>query len=135
VADPQRRHEAFDSWLKAYGRAWESKDSQKAAELFAEDATYQASPFDKPAHGRSGIEEYWSTVTAAQEKIHFEHEVLLVSEDLGIAHWQASFFHRRLRKPIEVDGIFVVRLSADGRCTEFREWWHLRERDSGGAAR
>jgi ketosteroid isomerase-like protein len=94
VADPQRRHETFDSWLKAYGRAWESKDSQKAAELFAEDATYQASPFDKPARGRSGIEEYWSTVTAAQEEICFEHEVILVSENLGIAHWQASFFPR-----------------------------------------
>ena len=33
MADPQRRHEAFDSRLKAYGRAWKSRDPQKAAEL------------------------------------------------------------------------------------------------------
>jgi hypothetical protein len=25
---------------------------------------------------------------------------------------------------MELDGIFLVKLDTDGKCTEFREWWH-----------
>jgi hypothetical protein len=28
----------------------------------------------------------------------------------------------------EQEGIFLVTLDADGRCTEFREWWNSRSR-------
>ena len=26
-----------------------------------------------------------------------------------------------------LDGVFLARLGVDGRCTEFREWWHKQE--------
>jgi len=27
---------------------------------------------------------------------------------------------------VDLDGTFRVEIDADGRCTEFREWWHKR---------
>ena len=49
-------------WLDAYGRAWETKDPEAAADLFAEDATYHETPFDEPMRGRAEISGYWSDV-------------------------------------------------------------------------
>jgi uncharacterized protein (TIGR02246 family) len=121
--------EAFDSWLTAYGRAWEARDPQAAADLFSEDATYRETPFDEPARGREAIAEYWSRVTAGHDGVRFGYEILAVADDTGIARWWASFQSIRSGKPVELDGIFVVLMDADGRCKKFREWWHYRERD------
>lgn len=124
----------FDSWLHAYGRAWETKDPEAAAELFSEDASYRETPFEEPARGRGAIAEYWSSVTSGQEGVRFDYEVLAVEGDVGIARWWASFGSLRLGTPVELDGIFVVRMDAEGeRCEEFREWWHLRRLAPRGA--
>jgi hypothetical protein len=48
----------------------------------------------------------------------------MVADDMGIARWWASFLSVRPDTPVELDGIFVIRMDADGRCEEFREWWH-----------
>ena len=125
-----KNHRTFDSWLRAYGRAWETRDPSAAAELFTEDATYQETPFDEPARGREAIAKYWSRVTAGQEGVRFGHEILAMADDVGIARWWASFESVRSDTAVELDGIFVIRMDADGRCEEFREWWHLREHDA-----
>jgi hypothetical protein len=39
---------AFKSWLDAYGLAWENRNPEAAAELFAENGTYQVTPFLEP---------------------------------------------------------------------------------------
>jgi len=36
------------SWLEAYRRAWEEKDADAAAALFAEHATYRSNIFEAP---------------------------------------------------------------------------------------
>lgn len=40
-----------------------------------------------------------------------------------------AFNSVRAGGPVEVDGIFVVRLGPDSKCTEVKEWWRFRERD------
>jgi hypothetical protein len=75
----------------------------------------------------TGIEEYWSRLTRVQDEISFKREVLVDTEEAGIAHWRASFLHVQSGRPVDVDGIFVVRLDADShRARSFRERWHLR---------
>jgi uncharacterized protein (TIGR02246 family) len=82
---------AFKSWLEAYGRAWESRDPQAAAGLFAEDGTYQVTPFLEPMRGRKAILEYWSQVARTEEDIRFGYEILAVTPEINIARWWASF--------------------------------------------
>ncbi len=119
--------ETFKTWLDAYGRAWETRDAEAAADLFAEAATYRLSPFEEPVRGRSAIFEYWSGVTRSQEQIRFGSEILAVEEEIGIARWWASFVRIPSKTRVELDGIFVVALDKDGRAKAFREWWHRRE--------
>ena len=110
----------FDRWVEAYGLAWETKDPEAAAELFVEDATYQETPFDEPMRGRAEITEYWSSATGSQD------EILAASSGEGIAHWGANFVRLATGTPVKTDGVLLAKLDADGRCTEFREWWHSR---------
>jgi hypothetical protein len=119
--------ETFEGWLDVYGRAWETRDQAAAAELFTQDAAYHETPFDKPMRGREEISNYWSDVPRFQDEIRFSYEILAASEKEGVAHWNADFLRLPARTPVRLDGILLAKLDADGRCTEFREWWHRQE--------
>ena len=114
----------FENWLDAYKRAWEDRAPEAAADLFTADANYFETPFEAPARGRDGIRDYWSDATRYQEGIEFSCEVLATTENAGIAHWHTEFTRLTSDSTVELDGIFVVELHADGKCAEFREWWH-----------
>ena len=119
--------ETLQSWLRAYGLAWEQRNAQAAADLFAEDAVYSVLPFTAPVRGGHELLKYWKRVTSSQEQIHFDFEILAAGPAEGVAHWWASFVRPSERKRLELDGICVVVLNPEGRCTRFREWWHRRE--------
>jgi hypothetical protein len=116
----------LEAWLKRYGEAWEQRDPARAAALFTENAPYHEMPFDAPKAGRSGIREYWATVTADQRNVHFESQVLAVDGQTGVAHWSASLTSASGGVRIELDGAFVLTFDDGGLCSELREWWHLR---------
>ena len=115
---------AFKSWLEAYGHAWRDRNPQAAADLFAEDGSYQVTPFVAPMRGRSAILEYWSKVAQTERDIQFGYEVLAVTPDVGIARWWASFIRVPPGLQTKLDGIFLITLDGDGRCRLLREWWH-----------
>lgn len=119
--------EALQSWLHAYGAAWKHRNAEAAVNLFEEDAVYSVLPFTAPLRGRRELLKYWRHVTSSQEQIRFDFEILAAGPAEGIAHWWASFVRPSERKRLELDGVCVLRLNAEGRCTQFREWWHKRE--------
>ena len=47
--------EAFEAWLRRYGTAWEARDPDAAAALFAADARYYWTPFQEPKQGPTAI--------------------------------------------------------------------------------
>jgi hypothetical protein len=120
--------DTFKAWLEAYGRAWVGRDARAAAELYAEDGTYQVTPFVEPMRGLGAIFEYWSHVAATQRDIQFGYEVLAVTQEMGIARWSASFVIVPQGFETRLDGIFVIALDAGGRCRSLREWWHKEQR-------
>src|SRR5688572_13499914 len=119
--------DSFKMWLEAYGQAWENQDPQAAAKIFAADATYQETPFDEQIRGREAILQYWLEETYVQEQVKFSYEILAVSENRGIARWQASFARRPSKIHVKLDGIFVVYLNVENLCTVFEEWWNREE--------
>lgn len=119
--------ELLNNWLASYGRAWTGRNPEAAASLYAENATYQVTPFDEPIRGRAAIYEYWVGVAKTEEKIQFDFEVLAVTSEHGIARWQASFVRVPPGLETKLDGIFLIRLDSSGRCKSLREWWHKRQ--------
>ena len=117
---------ALESWLKAYGSAWQARDPLAAGRLFSADASYQEMPFDAAKQGRAAIQDYWKTVTADQREIQFESKVIAVNGNTGVAHWKATFKLQSTGATIALDGVFVLEFAASGECRSLREWWHVK---------
>jgi ketosteroid isomerase-like protein len=117
---------ALEDWLARYGEAWVERDPSRAAALFTENATYHEMPFDPPKGGRSGIRDYWATVTADQRDVDFTSSVVAVSGRTGIARWAAKLKSASSGVRVELDGIFVLTFDDSGLCSELREWWHVK---------
>ncbi|NTU74308.1 nuclear transport factor 2 family protein [Candidatus Roizmanbacteria bacterium] len=114
---------AFESWLKALGKAWIDRDPKAAAAICAESVLYYETPFDPPLRSRNEVEKIWQEVPASQKDIEFSYEILSVDEVLGIARWNASFTRVPSEKRDTLDGIFTVKLDNLGLCKEFHQWW------------
>ncbi len=131
LPESRQRHglsrDEFRHWLEAYKAAWESRNPEAAAELFAEDAEYFETPYTPPARGRGAILDYWSAVPRNQRDVSFGYEIVNVYDGVGFCKWTASFTRIEEGRRVELDGIFEVGFDADGRCRTFREWWHRNE--------
>jgi SnoaL-like domain len=118
---------AFQSWMDAYGRAWESRNAKGAAALYAEDGSYQVTPFLEPMRGQKAIFEYWSNVAQTQENVKFGYEILVANQGQNLAKWTASFVIVPQGLKTKLDGIFLISLDEEGRCKSLREWWHKQQ--------
>jgi ketosteroid isomerase-like protein len=119
----------LDRWLDTYGRAWERKDIDGFVSCFTEDARYAWGPWDEPLAGHGEIRARTERAVATQQNIRFGHEPLATTPDgRGLARWWVSTEDPVTGAIEEDEGIFLVTLAADGRCTEFREWWNSRTR-------
>jgi hypothetical protein len=120
-------------WLDEFGNAWETRDADAAAELFAEDAVYQWGPFGRRLRGRPVIREAWAEATEQQENIEFGYEVLAATARGGIVRWwcacdlPARSVHER------DEGIFRIGFDESGLCESFEEWWNSIEEPLGTA--
>jgi hypothetical protein len=123
--------ETFGRWLETLKQAWEERDPQAAVNLFSTDAVYRETPFEEPMRGRQAILEYWSHVPKTQDHVKFDYQMLEVSEERGIARWQASFQRIPTKTHVKLDGIMVVQLNAENQCVLFEERWRRQEQDRG----
>ena len=124
--------EAFDDWLRRYGAAWRTGDPESAVALFTANAAYHETPFDPPMLGSEAIRRYWTEgAQDTQRDVVFRAQPIAVRQTpagaLAHAAWQASFVRVPSRNRVELDGVLAALFAADGRCREFREWWHRRE--------
>ena len=121
--------EELDRWLEVYGRAWERQDVDAFLACYAEDAVYHWGPWGEPLRGHDEIRAATDNATAQQEDIRFGHEPLAITPDgRGIARWWVSIKLKGEDTIEENEGIFLVTLDENGRCTDFREWWNSRTR-------
>lgn len=107
------------AWLDGYVRAWTSNDPAEIGALFAEDAVYFTSPFGVPDRGREEIVAKWREEPDEPGSWTFHHEILAVAGDLGFVRGRTTYAD----PPAAYANLFVVRLDAVGRCTEFTEWY------------
>jgi ketosteroid isomerase-like protein len=117
----------LDWWLDVYGRAWERRDVDAFVACFAEDAVYQWGPWSEPLRGHEEIRARTFQAVSQQDDVRFGHEPLAITPDgRGVARWWVSMQVPERGTTEEDEGIFLVTLGPDGRCTDFREWWNSR---------
>jgi hypothetical protein len=111
-------------WLDEYGRAWEERDADAAAELFAEDAVYQWGPFGRKLRGRPVIREAWAESLESQRNIKFGYEVITATARGGIVRWWVAADMPDEQMHSRNEGIFRIAFDETGLCTSFEEWFN-----------
>ena len=117
---------ALEAWLTRYKSAWEQRDPAEAAALFTAEAPYHEMPFDAPKAGRTGIRDYWATVTADHRNVEFKSQIVAINGQTGVARWSARLTSAASGTKVELDGVFILKFDSSGLCSELREWWHVR---------
>ncbi len=84
-------HDSFRAWLDLYGKAWTGRNAELIRDLFTKDAKYFEKPFLAPFDGIDSIIQYWQGIAQTQKDVSFQYKILAVDQDLGIAHFSASF--------------------------------------------
>lgn len=117
----------FSQWLRRYGEVWESRYPDGLHDLYSPDLLYYWTPFDEPKRGLAEITAASREAASRQERIEFSYEVLAVKGNRGWARWWCSFVRVSTGRKVRLDGILQSTFDDEGRCTEFREWWHSDE--------
>jgi ketosteroid isomerase-like protein len=111
-------HRSFQAWLDRYIDAWRSAEAVAIGDLFSADATYFYGPYRDPVVGRDAIVRDWTTAPDAPGSWEAKYRPLAVDGEVAVATGESRYTNGKI-----YSNIFVCRFDADGRCTEFREWF------------
>ena len=109
-------------WIEGYKKAWTSHARDYVSALFTDDAAYRFAPSDEPRVGIDAIFAEWVDDAAYT----FDYEVL--SDDGSLAFVQGVTTYSAPRSEV-YDNLWVIRFAAEGRATEFTEWYAKRKSD------
>jgi SnoaL-like protein len=108
-----------ERWIEAYVRAWSSSNPADIGALFTNGAAYYTAPYREPWRRRQGIIDGWLEREDDAGNWEFRYEVQAVAGDVAFVRgWT-----RYMEPPVTYSNLWVIRLEADGRCSEFTEWW------------
>jgi uncharacterized protein (TIGR02246 family) len=108
-----------DAWVDDYVRAWNSNDPADIRALFAQDAAYHTEPYSPPWRGRDEIVRHRLDRKDEPGQTEFRWHPLAVTPEVAIIQGE-TVYHT---PPHTYSNLWVIRLDAEGRCTEFTEWW------------
>jgi len=126
---------AVDRWLGDYVTAWKSYERSAIEALFSEEVTYRYHPYDEPIVGRAAVVTSWlgedesgdASTRDAEGTYDASYRAVAVDGEVAVATG-SSTYTATPGGPVEkvYDNCFVMRFDADGRCSEFTEWFMLR---------
>lgn len=116
----------FKNWLDKLINIWESKNPNGVLDLIAEKFIWHETPFDKQITSKEELLQEWQTVLN-QDDIKVTYEILDIKDNIGIAHWNATFTRLPSEENAELDGIYKVILDENGKCIEFHQWYNSKE--------
>ena len=112
------------AWLDKYVEAWKSYDPHIIGDLFSEEALYYYDPFQEPISGRSSIVSSWLEDPDLPGSFSAHYELIAIDGDVAVANGRTTYMEDdSVTIDSEFDNIFILRFDADGRCSEYREWY------------
>jgi hypothetical protein len=115
----------LSQWVTSYGQAWEVADEDLIVSLFTETATYRSSPFRDPYRGHVEIRAYWRASAAGQRQTRVHMGLPIAQGERVMVEWWATMVEHD--RPVTLPGCLLLRMAADGRCSDLREYWNRQE--------
>ena len=118
------------AWLDRYVEAWRANAREPIEALFSEDATYRYRPYADPARtvvGNAAIATDWLEEPDDPTSWEGRYEPYAVDGDRAVAIG-FSRYHATDDEPERTyHNAYLLRFAADGRCSEFTEYFMLEE--------
>ncbi len=112
-------------WLDRYVAAWESNDRAEIEGLFADDAVYYAEPYAQPYRGRSAIADAWLEQPEEPGSWSASYRAIAALGDVGVGMGTSTYPGTGGAPDRVYHNVFVLSFDANGRCTQYREWYML----------
>ena len=125
-------HEELKGWLDRYVEAWRTYDRGQIGDLFSEDASYRYHPQDEPIVGREEIVKSWlgegdsedASEPDEPDTWEAEYRPFAIEGDRAVAVGQSRYREQPGGPLVRIyENCYVMRFDADGRCSEFTEWY------------
>jgi ketosteroid isomerase-like protein len=114
-----------EQWAESYRRAWENADSDAAAALFSESATYRNDIYQEPNRGRDGVAGYWTSVTSAQEDVTVRMGRPYVDGDRAVVEFWTNMTADG--SPLTLGGALLLHFDESGLCESLHEFYAFSE--------
>jgi hypothetical protein len=105
------------AWIDAYVHAWNSNEPADIGALFTVDALYYTEPYEEPWRGRAAIVENWLRHRDEPGETTFEWRRIAVEGETVVIRGTTRYPDRTY------SNVWAIVLDAEGRCSEFTEWW------------
>lgn len=117
-------HDDVQRWLDRYIAAWRSYDANAIGDLFATNATYRYHPWDEEAlEGRDAIVAAWLEDPDDPARWSAWYKPFAVEGDRAVAIGESRYTNPDGSLRDLYFNTWLVRFDADGRCTEFVEYF------------
>ena len=124
----------IEKWLATYEQLWRTPGTARLAELFAEDATYQQSPYDSPVVGLTAISDMWEAERQGPDEVFsMSSSLVIAGAETAVVRVDVAYGDPSKQ---EYRDLWIVRFGPDGRARSFEEWpfWPDKGRTPSSAA-
>lgn len=120
------RREGVSRWLERYVAAWKSGDRGEIEALFSDDSRYRYHPYEEPVVGRAAIADSWLDDPDRPGGFEASYECFAADGEVAVAIGTSTYFGTDREVESVYDNIFALRFDAEGRCSDFTEWYTKR---------
>lgn len=115
-----------DDWVERYRVAWEERDADAAAALFAPIGTYRNDIFNDPNEGPEGVHAYWTKVTEHQSDVSVQMGRPIVGDERTAVEWWTQM--KGGGADMTITGCLLLRFDDEGLCTELEEYFNITDK-------
>jgi hypothetical protein len=118
--------EAVQDWLTRYVEAWRGNAHEPIEALFTDDAVYRYRPYGGDEHAAVGLAEVvesWLEEPDAPDSWEAEYRVFAADGERAVAVGSSHYRAVGDEPARTFHNCFLLRFAADGRCSEFTEFY------------
>lgn len=117
--------ERAQAWLDSYVSAWKSYDERSIRDLFSDNVTYSAHPYEATTNGRDSVVTYWLNHRDEPETYSGDYKITLIDGDHAVAEGRSYYFPANEPSQVknEFANVFFLTFDPEGKVSEYREYY------------
>ena len=108
-------------WKETWERAWQQRDVDAIASLYADDALYRAFAFREADRGIAGVRRYLEENFGVEEDIECWFGEPIAAGSCAAIEWWGTWVEEGQR--LTLAGTTVLRFDGEGQVVDHRDYW------------